>query len=314
MWMGRDRRAPASSGGWASRAARSGRRARSVDLRPRSGTSACGSCRSAASRRPTTPSATTGALSSSCGRSSPRSTATWRASASACPRSVGLGAHLAGVVTRRDGRVRRGGRRRRESMEIATAGNHASSRLHALFGYGHLSVIQGRPDRAIPALEQGLVLARLESIPFLRSLHRGTAQRRVSAGRTHRRRGDHAGAGHRAGRFDAACRQPGAPAHVARPGAAPRRPARRGPGARPAGVSHRQRAWRTGPARLRPAAPRRHRGRGRSRTSGRRRRRSAKPATWPGDRFGCARSPPTAFWAWAGCTFEPATPAWRAST
>jgi class 3 adenylate cyclase/tetratricopeptide (TPR) repeat protein len=53
-----------------------------------------------------------------------------------------------------------------ESMEIATAGNHASSRLHALFGYGHLSVIQGRPERAIPALEQGLVLARLESIPF----------------------------------------------------------------------------------------------------------------------------------------------------
>ena len=53
-----------------------------------------------------------------------------------------------------------------ESMEIATANNHASSRLHALFGCGHVSVIQGRPDRAIPALEQGLVLARLESIPF----------------------------------------------------------------------------------------------------------------------------------------------------
>jgi class 3 adenylate cyclase/tetratricopeptide (TPR) repeat protein len=53
-----------------------------------------------------------------------------------------------------------------ESMEIATANHHASSRLHALFGCGHVSVIQGRPDRAIPALEQGLVLARLESIPF----------------------------------------------------------------------------------------------------------------------------------------------------
>jgi class 3 adenylate cyclase/tetratricopeptide (TPR) repeat protein len=51
-----------------------------------------------------------------------------------------------------------------ESMEIATA--DASSRLHALFGFGHLCVIQGRLDRAIPALEQGLVLARLESIPF----------------------------------------------------------------------------------------------------------------------------------------------------
>jgi class 3 adenylate cyclase/tetratricopeptide (TPR) repeat protein len=53
-----------------------------------------------------------------------------------------------------------------EAVEIATAGNHAPSRLQALFGVGIFSVIQGRLDRAIPALEQGLVLARLESFPF----------------------------------------------------------------------------------------------------------------------------------------------------
>jgi tetratricopeptide (TPR) repeat protein len=53
-----------------------------------------------------------------------------------------------------------------EAVEIATAGNHAGSRLQALFGVGIFSVIQGRLDRAIPALEQGLVLARLESFPF----------------------------------------------------------------------------------------------------------------------------------------------------
>src|SRR5262245_2514982 len=45
-----------------------------------------------------------------------------------------------------------------ESVEIATSDDHAASRLQALFGCGILSVIQGRLDRAIPALEQGLVL------------------------------------------------------------------------------------------------------------------------------------------------------------
>ena len=53
-----------------------------------------------------------------------------------------------------------------EAMEIAAAGNHAASRLQALFGCGHIAVLQGRLDRAIPSLEQGLVLARLESMPF----------------------------------------------------------------------------------------------------------------------------------------------------
>jgi tetratricopeptide (TPR) repeat protein len=53
-----------------------------------------------------------------------------------------------------------------DAVEIATAGNHAPSRLQALFGVGIFSVIQGRLDQAIPALEQGLVLARLESFPF----------------------------------------------------------------------------------------------------------------------------------------------------
>ena len=53
-----------------------------------------------------------------------------------------------------------------EAVEIATAGDHAPSRLQALFGCGILYTTQGRLDRAIPALEQGLVLARLESNPF----------------------------------------------------------------------------------------------------------------------------------------------------
>src|SRR4029453_2964030 len=53
-----------------------------------------------------------------------------------------------------------------QGAEMAEAARHAYSRFQALFGRGVLSVIQGRLDQAIPALEQGLVLARLESIPF----------------------------------------------------------------------------------------------------------------------------------------------------
>ena len=53
-----------------------------------------------------------------------------------------------------------------EAAEIAGSAHHAYSRFQALFGRGVLSVIQGRLDQAIPALEEGLVLARLESIPF----------------------------------------------------------------------------------------------------------------------------------------------------
>jgi class 3 adenylate cyclase/tetratricopeptide (TPR) repeat protein len=53
-----------------------------------------------------------------------------------------------------------------QAAEIAESASHAYSRFQALFGRGVLSVIQGRLDQAIPALEQGLVLARLESIPF----------------------------------------------------------------------------------------------------------------------------------------------------
>ena len=53
-----------------------------------------------------------------------------------------------------------------EAVEIAVSGDHAYSRSQAFFGLGILHLIRGCPDRAIPALEQGLVLARLENIPF----------------------------------------------------------------------------------------------------------------------------------------------------
>jgi tetratricopeptide (TPR) repeat protein len=54
-----------------------------------------------------------------------------------------------------------------EAAAIAAAGNHPYSRVQAAFGLGMLYVIQARPDRAIPILEEGLVVARLASIPFL---------------------------------------------------------------------------------------------------------------------------------------------------
>jgi class 3 adenylate cyclase len=53
-----------------------------------------------------------------------------------------------------------------EATVIAAAGDHAYSRVQACWGVGMLHLIQGRLDRAVPALEQGLVSARLENIPF----------------------------------------------------------------------------------------------------------------------------------------------------
>jgi len=54
-----------------------------------------------------------------------------------------------------------------EAARIAESADHAYSRVQAAFGLGTLYVIQGRADLAIPALEQGLVVARLENIRFL---------------------------------------------------------------------------------------------------------------------------------------------------
>jgi class 3 adenylate cyclase/tetratricopeptide (TPR) repeat protein len=54
-----------------------------------------------------------------------------------------------------------------EAAAIADAADDAYSRGQAAFGLGMLSVTQGRPDRAIPILEQGLVVARLAGITFL---------------------------------------------------------------------------------------------------------------------------------------------------
>jgi len=54
-----------------------------------------------------------------------------------------------------------------EAARIAESADHPYSRVQAAFGLGTLRVIQGRADLAIPVLEQGLVIARLENIPFL---------------------------------------------------------------------------------------------------------------------------------------------------
>ncbi len=53
-----------------------------------------------------------------------------------------------------------------EATAIAATGDHAYSRIQACWGVGMLHLIQGRLDRAMPALEQGLVSARLENVPF----------------------------------------------------------------------------------------------------------------------------------------------------
>jgi class 3 adenylate cyclase/tetratricopeptide (TPR) repeat protein len=54
-----------------------------------------------------------------------------------------------------------------EAVALAESADHAYSRGQAAFGLGTLYVIERRPDRAIPVLEQGLVVARLANIPFL---------------------------------------------------------------------------------------------------------------------------------------------------
>ncbi len=54
-----------------------------------------------------------------------------------------------------------------EAVRIAESADHTYSQVQAVFGLGTLYMIQGRADLAIPALEQGLVVARLENIPFL---------------------------------------------------------------------------------------------------------------------------------------------------
>jgi class 3 adenylate cyclase/tetratricopeptide (TPR) repeat protein len=54
-----------------------------------------------------------------------------------------------------------------EAAALAESGDHAYSRAQAAFGLGTLYVIQRRPEKAIPVLEQGLVVARLANIPFL---------------------------------------------------------------------------------------------------------------------------------------------------
>ena len=54
-----------------------------------------------------------------------------------------------------------------EAVRIAESGDHPYSQVQAGFGLGMVYAIQGRTELAIPALEQGLVVARLEKIPFL---------------------------------------------------------------------------------------------------------------------------------------------------
>ena len=54
-----------------------------------------------------------------------------------------------------------------EAVRIAESGGHPYSQVQAGFGLGMVYAIQGRPELAIPALEQGLVVARLEKIHFL---------------------------------------------------------------------------------------------------------------------------------------------------
>jgi tetratricopeptide (TPR) repeat protein len=54
-----------------------------------------------------------------------------------------------------------------EAARIAGAADHTYSRVQAAFGLGMLYVTQGRPELAIPVLEEGLVVARLASISVL---------------------------------------------------------------------------------------------------------------------------------------------------
>jgi class 3 adenylate cyclase/tetratricopeptide (TPR) repeat protein len=54
-----------------------------------------------------------------------------------------------------------------EGAAIAEAADHAYSRVLAVWGLGTLHVVRGDPERAIPVLEQGLVVSRMADIPLL---------------------------------------------------------------------------------------------------------------------------------------------------
>jgi len=53
-----------------------------------------------------------------------------------------------------------------EGLAIALSAEHVYSRFQAFFGLGILHLIRGRPESAIPPLEQGVVLARVENVSF----------------------------------------------------------------------------------------------------------------------------------------------------
>ena len=53
-----------------------------------------------------------------------------------------------------------------EGLAIAVSAEHVYSRFQAFFGLGILHLIRGRPESAIPPLEQGVVLARVENVSF----------------------------------------------------------------------------------------------------------------------------------------------------
>ena len=54
-----------------------------------------------------------------------------------------------------------------EAVRIAESADHPYSQVQGIFGLGTLYAIQGRADLAIPALEHGLVVARMEKIHVL---------------------------------------------------------------------------------------------------------------------------------------------------
>jgi tetratricopeptide (TPR) repeat protein len=54
-----------------------------------------------------------------------------------------------------------------EGAAIAEAADHAYSQVLAVWGLGTLHVVRGDPERAIPVLEQGLVVSRMADIPLL---------------------------------------------------------------------------------------------------------------------------------------------------
>jgi len=58
-----------------------------------------------------------------------------------------------------------------EALAIAVSADHTYSRFQAFYGLGIVHLLRGRPGLAVPTLEQGLVLARLENnrffVPFI---------------------------------------------------------------------------------------------------------------------------------------------------